>query len=242
MQHETNGFILEVCVESLANALLASRSGADRIELCHQLTCGGVTPSFSDVRNALEQLGCPMVVLVRPHGGGFEYDDREQKELLHTLQRLSDAGVTGFAVGAVADKAWDHAFLKAMTQVAPGREFVAHRAIDQLIGCEPLEMDRMEQIVDPLIELGFTRILTSGGYASACQGASNIAKLVEYAKDRIEILAGGGIVPENALAILRETHVRQIHGSFKRLDAEQPGINVDIDQVREVRSLLDGLT
>jgi copper homeostasis protein len=242
MHNDESGFVLEVCVESLANALRAKQSGADRIELCHQLACGGVTPSLVEVRNAIEQLDCPVVVLVRPHGGGFEYDDREKKELLHTLDMLSDAGVTGFAVGAVADTAWDRGFLEAMTQVAPGREFVAHRAIDQLIGCEPLEMDRMEQIVEPLIEMGFSRILTSGGYASAWQGATNIAKLVEYAKDRIEILAGGGIIPENALAILRETHVRQIHGSFKRLDVEQPRIDVDIDQVREVRSLLDGLT
>lgn len=241
MHPEKDSFILEVCVESLTNALLASHSGADRIELCHQLACGGVTPSFRDVRNALEKLACPLVVLVRPHGGGFEYDDREKKELLHTLEQLSDAGVAGFAVGAIAGIAWDHSLLQEMTRVAPGKQFVAHRAIDQLIGCEPLGMDRMEQIVEPLIELGFTRILTGGGYATAWQGASNIAKLVEYSHDRIEILAGGGILPENALQIIRTTEVRQIHGSFKRLAAEQPGINVDIDQVRQVRSLLDGL-
>lgn len=242
MHNDESGFVLEVCVESLANALRAKQSGADRIELCHQLACGGVTPSLVEVRNAIEQLDCPVVVLVRPHGGGFEYDDREKKELLHTLDMLSEAGVTSFAVGAVAGHAWDRAFLKAMTQVALGKEFVAHRAIDQLIGCEPLEMDRIEQIVEPLIELGFTRILTSGGHASAWQGATNIAKLVEYSDDRIEILAGGGIVRENALEILRAANVKQIHGSFKQLDVKQHGVNVDIDQVREVSALLDGLS
>lgn len=40
-----SAMLLEVCVEGIESALEAERGGADRIELCSCLTCGGITPS-----------------------------------------------------------------------------------------------------------------------------------------------------------------------------------------------------
>jgi copper homeostasis protein len=60
-------------------------------------------------------------------------------------------------------------------------------------------------------------VLTSGGAATALEGASAISDLVAQARDRIAILAGGGIRDNNvrelvALAGVREVHARQVRG------------------------------
>ena len=47
---------LEICVESLDHALAAESGGADRIELCHDLSCGGVTPNAELIRAVRHQV------------------------------------------------------------------------------------------------------------------------------------------------------------------------------------------
>ena len=44
--------ILETCVETMEQALLAEKCGADRIELCADLSVGGLTPT----RELIEQI------------------------------------------------------------------------------------------------------------------------------------------------------------------------------------------
>lgn len=39
-----NSPLLEICVESFDDAMVAARAGADRIEYCAALAVGGVTP------------------------------------------------------------------------------------------------------------------------------------------------------------------------------------------------------
>jgi copper homeostasis protein len=55
------------------------------------------------------------------------------------------------------------------------------------------------------------RLLTSGGEQTCEQGADMIASLVKSAGNRITIMAGCGIRPENAADILVRTGVREIH-------------------------------
>ena len=48
--------IKEACVESFEKALEAQNNGADRIELCENLSVGGTTPSYGTVKICLEKL------------------------------------------------------------------------------------------------------------------------------------------------------------------------------------------
>ncbi len=58
---------------------------------------------------------------------------------------------------------------------------------------------------------GADRLLTSGGERSCLQGVETIAQLVSLSRDRIIILAGGGIGLDNAAQIIEHTGVKEIH-------------------------------
>ena len=64
-----------------------------------------------------------------------------------------------------------------------------------------------------IIEAGCARILTSGGAASAPEGADAIVALVKQAADRIIIMPGAGVTPENVADLARKTGAREFHFS-----------------------------
>ena len=68
-----------------------------------------------------------------------------------------------------------------------------------------------------LIDLDYDRVLTSGQGASAFEGRNLLKELVEYAGDKIAILAGGGINAQNVVQLIEESKVKEIHLSAKRL-------------------------
>ena len=88
-----------------------------------------------------------------------------------------------------------------------------HRAFDSV--------SNPRQELDLLVQLGFDRILTSGGPVTAIEGVAALKNLVDWSKGRIEILPAGGIGRSNALDILTLTGCNQLHGSF-RSDSSHP--------------------
>ena len=52
--------LFEFCAESVEGALEAARLGADRIEMCADLSVGGVTPAMEDLQRVLD--GCRIPV------------------------------------------------------------------------------------------------------------------------------------------------------------------------------------
>lgn len=69
--------------------------------------------------------------------------------------------------------------------------------------------------IEELVDLGVTRVLTSGQGATAWEGVRLLRDLVEQARGRIEILPGAGIGPSNAARLISETGCTQLHGSFR---------------------------
>lgn len=76
-------------------------------------------------------------------------------------------------------------------------------------------LDDQFAALDTLIELGFTRVLTSGGAACVPDGLGCLRELSEYAAGRIQIQAGGGVTVD-LIPALKETGVSAIHLSAKR--------------------------
>jgi copper homeostasis protein len=101
-------------------------------------------------------------------------------------------------------------------QVGGKVETVFHRAFD--VTPDPLEA------METLIDLGVTRVLTSGQARGAAEGAEVISKLIERARGRIEILPGAGITAANARDIVERTGARQVHGSFSEVKQDFAGV------------------
>ncbi|MCB0599945.1 MAG: copper homeostasis protein CutC [Saprospiraceae bacterium] len=201
--------LLEICAPSLRSAIAASRGGADRIELCSALEMGGLTPGAATLEMAVMQSSIPVAVLIRPRGGDFIYNETEKDLILKEIEFARSTGASGVVVGALQpDGSLDLGFARAMKQAAGTMEICFHRAFDQ--------SRKPEQVLDELIALEYTRILTSGQQATAWEGRTMIKKLVQRAKGRINLMAGSGIQPDLIGPLMAETGVEQIHYSAKQ--------------------------
>jgi copper homeostasis protein len=203
--------LVEAAVESLDAALAAAEGGAHRIELCADLAQGGTTPSEQLLRDAISRLSIPIFVLVRPRPGDFVYTNAEHLVMLGQIGQAKRAGAAGIVTGALTAREEIDQIRTAELIVAARPLLVTfHRAFD---ACRDLSAS-----LEQLIALGVDRLLTSGGAATAAEGAEQIRALVAQAKGRIGILPGGGITPETAARLVRETGVREVHFSVKNAE------------------------
>ncbi|HEY3787990.1 MAG TPA: copper homeostasis protein CutC [Urbifossiella sp.] len=233
--------ILEAAITTATDARAAESAGADRLELCSVLEVGGVTPSLGTFLDVREAVRIPVYVLLRPRPGGFVYCNDEFATIRRDAEWFLNNGASGIVCGILdAEGRIDRARCVELAAMAKGN-VVFHRAFDFL----PDRFAALEELID----LGFERILTSGGAATAAEGAEKIARLMDRAAGRIEILPAGGIGPQNVEELIKITGCNQVHGSFRGPIvsevshglAAQMGVSVRIEpeRVREMRILLD---
>lgn len=199
--------ILEICTASVDGCQAAQNGGADRIELNSALELGGLTPTLGTLMEALKIIKIPIIVMIRPRSGGFCYSKADFEAIQRDVDLVLENGATGIAFGILTSNGTlDVERNRILIQQAKPHETVFHRAFDVV----PNPMKTMEQ----LIELGVTRILTSGQEQNAIDGAETITRLMEHASNRIEILPGGGISPENVSSVIQQTGCNQVHASL----------------------------
>ncbi len=205
--------LTEVCIESAADARAAAAAGADRVELCGDLSVGGVTPAPAELAETLSSAGLPVAAMLRPRGGGFVYDEAELRRMEQDAPRLRDGGAAAAVFGALrAGGALDLAALERLVRAAEGMDLVFHRAFDEV-------PDRAAAL-ELLIELGFSRVLTSGGQPEVVAGIPALRELVAQAGERIVVMPGGGVRAGNLAQVVARTGAREIHFSGKRAYGE----------------------
>lgn len=202
MTRYTPGMTLEIVAQSADDALAAEANGADRIELVSALALGGLTPSLGALAETRARCGLPVVAMLRPRSGGFAYAEGELRAMERDAEGFLAAGAGGLVFGVLDADGGIDAEANARL-VRKGGEAVFHRAFDAL----PDPLEALERLVD----LGFRRILTSGGGGTALEGADAIRRLVERADGRIEILPGGGVRPDNVAQVVARTGATQAH-------------------------------
>ena len=192
----------------MQSVLAAKAGGANRIELCRALDVDGLTPSKEMMEEAIG-LGIPVQVLIRPREGNFVYNEAEVESMIRDIRLAKRLGANGVVIGALKpDGSIDEETIRYLVEAAKGLSITFHRAFD--VCSQPLEA--LEQI----IALGCHRLLTSGQAATAEQGIPLIKQLVELAGERLSIMPGSGVNPENACKILSETGAKEIHGSLRK--------------------------
>jgi copper homeostasis protein len=206
-QSMTGRIKLEICVDTADGLEAAIRGGADRIELCSALSIGGLTPSFGLMRLAAKT-GVPTYAMIRPREGDFVFTPGELDQMRRDIDAAREAGLAGVVLGASEPRGkLDAEALFRLHSHAGDLGTTLHRAFD-------LVADQ-DGALETAIEIGFERILTSGGAKRAVDGLEALAALVSRAGDRIVIMPGSGIRPDNAPAVLAATGAREIHASCR---------------------------
>jgi copper homeostasis protein len=209
--------LLEVAVASLDDAVVAAENGAHRLELNSALELGGLTPSLGLLKEVSQAVHLPVIVMLRPRAGGFVYSAAEFKTLQHDCDLALSNGAAGLAFGFLQpDHRMDLDRCRQVIRQVGKAQTVFHRAFD-LVADSAAALDQ-------LLDLGVTRVLTSGGAPDALEGAAAISNLIQHAGERIEILPGGGIRADNVLDILRATGCKQVHGSFSETRTDPCGV------------------
>jgi copper homeostasis protein len=201
----TKGLIqLEIACGDLNDALAADAARSDRIELCSALELEGLTPSLGTAVEVYRLARTPFVAMVRPRPGDFVYSRAEQEVMLRDAQLLMDAGAEGIVLGCLTSSGTvDARACEPFVALAGDADTVFHRAFDRI-------RDQLAAL-EVLMDLGFTRVLTSGGAPTALAGARKIRALMERAAGRIEILPAGGIRENNVEAVVTQTGCDQVH-------------------------------
>ncbi|NVK85641.1 MAG: copper homeostasis protein CutC [Cytophagia bacterium] len=197
--------LLEVCAGSVESALNANSAKADRIELCAELSVGGLTPSKGTIELVMELVDIPVYVLIRPRSGNFDYSIMEIEQMKEDVAFCAEKNCAGVVIGALTNERRIHERITyELMQAAGYMDVTFHRAFDETRN--PFEA------LDTLRELGVQRVLTSGCAPSAMQGYDMLGELLEEADDDIIIMPGGGIRSSNISQLLR-LEAREYHSS-----------------------------
>ncbi|XP_069756361.1 copper homeostasis protein cutC homolog [Narcine bancroftii] len=202
------GIQIEVCVDSLESAINAERGGASRIELCSSLIEGGITPSIGLLQVVKQYVRIPVFAMIRPRGGDFLYTDSEIEVMKTDIKMAKASGADGTVFGMLKADGRVNTEV-CMDLIAESRPLPVtfHRAFDMVP--DP------SAALECLISMGFERVLTSGCDSTALEGLPTIKRLVEQAKRRIIVVAGGGITERNVQRILEGSGVCEFHCSAR---------------------------
>jgi len=228
---------IEVCINRLEDIALLQPLAVDRIELCVELACGGLTPSLAMVEQALAISTLPIHVLVRSRSGHFNYSEATLFEMKRTIAQLQDLGVAGIVTGALTpEKKLPVAVLKSFRSIVSKGELYFHRAFD--------EVNTPEMALEELISLGYDGVLTSGQENTAQAGIQALKQWKTQANEKMVILPGGGINADNCLQF-KTLGFEWVHLSAKkRLDDDPsslftaPQYSLDVKALNEVITLL----
>jgi len=228
--------ILEICANSYQSAKNAQDAGAHRIELCQELSIGGITPSYGLLQQVLNTLTIPVFVLIRPRSGNFVYSEAEFQIMKTDIEMCKNLGCHGIVSGILyPDRTIDIERTKTLVELSRPLPFTFHRAFDEVIN--------PEEALDQLIDLGVHRVLTSGQETKAENGLELLKKLHKKANNKITILAGSGITASN-VSTFKDAGLEEIHASASveiQQDKSIFGMTQTVSDLTTIKAILDEL-
>ena len=231
---------LEICIDRIESALAAWEGGANRLEVCGSLATGGTTPSRGLVEQCIQRCQLEVMMMIRPHDGGFCYGSDDLDTMLRDIAIAAQLGAHGIVFGVLGDDGRVHREqCRRLLDAARPLQATFHRAFD--VTRDPLEA------LDDLLEIGIDRILTSGQAEAAQNGTSLIRQLVQRCGNRLSVMVGAGVSATNVAAIVRETGVHEVHASASVVGRNSRGAKLGfgtssrITSRQKVRELVEAL-
>jgi copper homeostasis protein len=228
--------LLEVIATTTEDALIASKHGADRIELITGFMEGGLTPSIGLIEQTAHLISTPVQVMVRPHSRSFVYSKSDLDTMIRDIKAIRHYGRRGMGIviGVLTENHLiHHAALERILDAAEDMDVTFHRAFDEIVNQEDayVQLSNYSQI---------KRVLTSGGKPSALQATDRLKRLVEISKhSHVAILAGGGLDSNSLAGFVHDTGVQEIHLGTAVRGPNGPIDLVEASKVRNVRTILD---
>ncbi|WP_318471511.1 copper homeostasis protein CutC [Photobacterium leiognathi] len=199
---------LEVCIDNIESLHYAQQGGATRIELCSSLTLGGLTPSSGFMALAAKHAKVPVYAMIRPRQGDFLFSSEDVEIMLADIYAARQTGLQGIVIGALTKHGHiDKDIVASLVKEANGLGVTFHRAIDQCI--EPFAA------LDTLMHYSCERVLTSGLASNAPAGSQMIKEMVNYCGNKLSIMAGAGVNPDNVRELITATGIHEVHLSGK---------------------------
>lgn len=190
---------IEIACFNIESALIAQKAGADRVELCADMSVGGTTPLIEMIQQAREHLTIDLYIMIRPRGGNFVYSESEFEQMKSEIETIKKLRVNGFVFGILnEDKTINIEQNKTLVEFAKPFSCTFHRAFDEVLN--------VEKALEDVISCGFSTILTSGTFPNVMEGKEILKQLVNQANNRIKIMPGGG---------LRSTNISELNETVK---------------------------
>ena len=201
-------YIIEVATADFSTTQTAVAGGAHRIELCAALSDGGTTPSYGTIKKCREAFDTELFPMIRTRSGDFLYGPEEFHIMLEEVRMCRELGCDGVVVGLLRkDGSIDTDRIAKLVEAAYPMEVTFHRAFDR---CRhPFEA------IEALIQIGCQRLLTSGQQKTAPEGVALIAELVSVANQRIIVMPGSGVRPDNIRTLAEQTGATEFHSSLR---------------------------
>ncbi|SET01608.1 copper homeostasis protein CutC [Thorsellia anophelis] len=206
MDADTRSVIKEACVDGYTQAIQAWKKGADRIELCADLTVGGVTPSMGTIAQTIKDVPLPIFVLIRPRGGNFHFSEAEFKIMLQDITLCKTLGVAGVVIGALDKNNQIDSRINTLIDCAKPMAITFHKAFD--------EIDDKLAAIDKITQLGCDRILSSASGISIYDHIEHFESLIQYAKNKITFVACGGVSDKNLKDVSNQLSTNEFHGKL----------------------------
>jgi copper homeostasis protein len=222
--------LIEVIVQTVADARAAEAGGADRLEIAREIECGGLTPALELIRAIASETSLPLRVMVRESDRFSVADSRELTALQRSMASLAELGVDGAVLGFTRGDRLDLETTKAVLSAAPALAATFHRAFDDLR--DPAAA------IDALCAVSqVDRILTSGGRGDRMARARQLDEFATYAAPRLTILAGSGVDALLLQALAASGCVREVHVGRAAREPQEQTAPVSVDRVRQLRKI-----
>ena len=197
---------IECCVESLSEALIAEKRGADQLELCSDLANDGLTPDTVLTEKILETISIPLKVMIRHRKGDFFYNKSDISIIKNQINSMKLIGIKHVVFGSLTHlNRINLEQIKMVSEWAYPMNVTYHKAID-------LSENFFEDTELLLQFKNVKSLLTSGQASTAEKGYLTLKRLLaDYGKN-IKIISAGSINDKNLNKIHNMIRGRYYHG------------------------------
>jgi len=220
---------LEVIAINLVDVKKINESNADRIEFCHNLEVGGLTPTYAEIKQTAEESKLPINVMLRPTARDFYYTEAEFEQMLTDLKFIVTTKVNGIVVGIInPDGTINKERMQKIMELRGDKKVTFHRAFEQV-------KDQIQGLKD-LAELGVDSLLTSGN-GKILDSLDLLKELTD--QKLVTIIGGSGINVDNIQQVSK--NVNEIHVGTAVRDNQSWTSPINVEKINQLKEIIKGV-